>query len=177
MFKVKFLLLTCFLSLSSFTYSQRYDNAKNFNLSGGISKDGYSGIFGYEKLINKKTAYVVELEYMNRKAKIINTSTKASLNDFLLNAKFRWYFFQTDDLYLFVSGGLFFGYENFSNKDDIPYSIKMDRDNDILYGAIPEGGAEYNFKKWSLFMSVIPRYEFNYKEFITTGIIGAKFYF
>ena len=174
---IKFILITAILLIACNINAQRYETAKSIQASVGILQKGISTTVGYEKNIDWNNAFLIEVGLFTEKENIIHSDVKAKFTNFTLGAKYHYYVFAYGNIFPVVGLGAFVGYEQYTNKKDVPTHIKMNRKDDFIFGINSDFGIEYNLKSSSIFITYSPMYEFKQKDYIHNGRIGYKYIF
>jgi hypothetical protein len=156
--------------------AQRYSDARDFNFSGLLLKNGYGFTIGYEQLFNKNwSAFILDIESMNRSEKLKIKEDRVNLLNLDISAGYRRYLnYRNFHPYAGVSGIL--GYESIMNKSKLPESVIIDRKTGIQFAVGIDMGVEYSLKLVSLYASYSPRYEFRNAEYISSFQLGIKYY-
>lgn len=172
----RFLILCCCLLLPAICLAQRYSDARDFNFSGLLLKNGYGFTVGYEQLFNKNwSAFILDIEYMNRSEKLKIKKDRVRLSNLNVLTGYRRYL-NYGNLHPYASIKGIIGYEHVINRNKLPESVIMDRKTGIQFAAGVDLGGEYSLKLVSLYASYSPRYEFRNAEYISSFQLGIKYY-
>lgn len=161
-------------------YSQRYQDARNFQASIGYLNKGFTSSVAFEQHKGIHHSFLLELSFFTEKEKVVNSpKLNANFINFYLSPKYRYYFkpVLNKPLYPYIGMGAFGGYEIYTNKKDVPNHINMDRKDQFIWGLNSDIGVEYNLQQYSIFISYSPMYEFKMKDYIHHVRIGAKYIF
>lgn len=168
------LLVLLFFAMNS--NAQRLLNAKSINVGLASEKKGIGASVSMEKLFGEDNMYSIEGECSFIFSKAIlknNSNTKLPIFDLKVGTAFKRYF-NLGNVFPYIGGGVFVGYE-FLNKKDLSNTVYLEREDTFLYGLSSKFGLEYFLgNRMSVFGEVLPNYDFGVKELNVKYNVGLK---
>ena len=166
-------ILLIFIVLQNST-AQRYDNARNLNLSLGTVNSGFLIGAGYENFFGRANSLQLDIDYSLKQLEVINSDKKASISNIIMSASFRQYL-DLGSVFPYIGVGFFGGNETLS-RDNVKPTVVITREDGFIYGVHPEVGMEINLNFIYASVSFAPRYDFRHDEFLSMLKITTKFY-